>query len=252
MIELRNVDFGYRDKPALFRGLNWCVKPGEQWSVVGPSGCGKTSLLMLLAGLQKPQEGEVLRAGDVLTEPSAESGVVFQGAELLPWATLRRNVELGLRVARFNRRWGRGGTSVSRAAVRERASVWLDRLGLTDVAEQLPAEASGGQRQRAAIARTLAMDAKRLLMDEPFAAVDAPRREALRSDILELSAARGLSLVLVTHSIEEAVLMGQRILVLRPGETTEAHVVENQHSRRATPEESAEWRERCRRVRAML
>jgi len=252
MIELSNITFAYPGAPLLFSGFSWRVEPGEHWAVVGPSGCGKTTLLMLLTGLLKPQAGVVTARQAPMTVPLPENGLVFQDSGLLPWATIRQNVELGLRIRVFNGAGGDAHGPLSRGAIRERAEQCLGRLGLSSVCERFPAQVSGGQRQRAAIARTLATDAKRLFLDEPFAALDAPTREALRTDILQLCRDRELSLVLVTHSIEEAVLMGQKILVFGRGAPVDPRVVQNTHAYESSPRGSDDWRRRCDDVRRHL
>ena len=252
MIELDNISFAYPGAGPLFDDFSWRVEPGEQWSVVGPSGCGKTTLLMLLTGLLSPQAGRITIDGEPLQTPLAENGLVFQDYGLLPWATIRENVELGLRIRMFNGcRSDRHGP-LNRRSIRERAQQSLERLGLAAVAERFPARVSGGQRQRAAIARTLATDARRLFMDEPFAALDAPSREALRRETLQLCREQELSMVLVTHSIEEAVLMGQKILAFGNARPVAPRMVENAHERDTFPRNDEEWQQRCDAVRGLL
>jgi len=215
MIDVRNVDFRYVDGRPVFQGFSWHVNPGDAWSVLGPSGCGKSTLLYLLAGLRFPSQGEIQVAGELLTRPRPETGLILQDYGLLPWASVRENIALGLRIRGF---YGPDGTHAPRdetvVRVQQRVGSWLDRLGLDSVADSFPSQVSGGQRQRTAIARTLALHPDLLLMDEPFASLDAPTRESLQNLTLELRQERGLTTVMVTHAIEEAALMGSRVLVL--------------------------------------
>ncbi len=215
MIRFENVEFAYPNGPTIFSGFNWRVGRGEAWAVLGPSGCGKTTLLYLLAGLRQPTGGELTVAGEPLLRPRPRTGLILQDYGLLPWATVRENAELGLRVRGF---YGPDGTHAPPDEVvehiRERVDGWLERLGLTGVADQYPNQISGGQRQRTAIARTLALNPDLLLMDEPFASLDAPTREILQDLTLQLWAERGLTTIIVTHTIEEAALLGQKVLVL--------------------------------------
>jgi NitT/TauT family transport system ATP-binding protein len=215
MIDLRDVSFRYVDGRPVFRHFSWQVDQGEAWSVLGPSGCGKSTLLYLLAGLRQPIEGEIWVAGELLTRPRPKTGLILQDYGLLPWASVRENIALGLRIRGF---YGPDGTHAPQGetvgGIRQHVEPWLDRLGLGAVAESFPGQISGGQRQRTAIARTLALHPDLLLMDEPFASLDAPTREGLQNLTLELRLERGLTTVMVTHAIEEAALMGTRVLVL--------------------------------------
>lgn len=204
MIDLDGITFGYPGNRApVFDAFTWHVGPGESWAIAGPSGCGKSTLLLLLAGLLSPQRGVVRYRGQPLRRPSGRIGLVLQDYELLPWATVLENVLLGPRLQAA--RPGPG---------RPEALAWLDRLGIRDLAHRFPREISGGQRQRAAIARTLVLEPELVLMDEPFSALDAVNREALQHLTLEMCAERHITLIVVTHNVEEACLVGQQILVL--------------------------------------
>lgn len=215
MIRLTDLTFAYRDQPPLFDGFSWHVEAGEAWAVLGASGCGKTTLLYLLSGLLLPSAGEVHIAGERLLRPRPRTGLILQDYGLLPWATVRDNARLGLRVRGF---YGPDGRHAPKDDVikdlASRAETWLQRLGLEAVAESFPGQISGGQRQRTAIARTLAMNPDLLMMDEPFASLDAPTRQDLQDLTMQLRRERGLTQVLVTHAIEEAALLGERVLVL--------------------------------------
>ncbi len=220
MIQVHDLTFAYPHNAPVFKVFNWHVERGGIWTVLGPSGCGKSTLLMLLAGLLFPLSGEVRVAGERITRPRPRTGLILQAYGLLPWATVRENVALGLRVRRF---YGADGRHVSpdahvldRAKTQARVDYWLTRLGIAEEADKYPGQLSGGQRQRVAIARTLVLRPDLLLMDEPFAALDAPTREGLQGLLLDLSIEAGLTVVLVTHTIEEAAFVGQQILLLQP------------------------------------
>ena len=215
MISLRSVTFHYPDGTTVFEGFDWEIAAGEAWSLLGPSGCGKTTLLYLLAGLYHPTAGEVRVAGELARTAAPAQRLDPAGLRPAPWATVRQNAGLGVQVRGF---YGPDGRHAPRdeaaSALRQQVDYWLERLGIADLAESYPGQISGGQRQRTAIARTLVLNPDLLLMDEPFAALDAPTREALQSLVLQLRAERRLTLVTVTHAIEEAALLGEKVLVL--------------------------------------
>lgn len=184
------------------------VRAGEFLTIVGPSGSGKTTLLDLLAGLTLPVAGQVLVDGCPVTGPGHDRAVVFQQYALFPWRTASTNVSIGLEGSGLNRR--------QRAA---KAHEYLDLVGLSGFAERYPHELSGGMKQRVAIARSLAYEPDILLMDEPFAALDAQTREQLQDELLRIWQETGKTVVFITHGIDEAVYLGQRVAVLssRPG-----------------------------------
>lgn len=188
--------------------FNLDVRPGEFLTIVGPSGSGKTTLLDLLAGLARPASGKVLVDGREVTGPGQDRAVVFQQYALFPWRTAATNVSMGLEGTGLNRR---------QRAVKARA--YLDLVGLAGFAERYPHELSGGMKQRVAIARSLAYEPDILLMDEPFAALDAQTREQLQDELLRIWQETGKTIVFITHGIDEAVYLGQRVAVLssRPG-----------------------------------
>jgi NitT/TauT family transport system ATP-binding protein len=184
------------------------VAAGEFVAVVGPSGCGKSTLLDLVAGLATPTSGEVLLDGRAIAGPGLDRGVVFQQYALFPWRTARANVEFGLEV--------KGLTRLER---RDRAHQALDLVGLSGFADRYPHELSGGMKQRVAIARSLAYEPEVLLMDEPYAALDAQTRESLQDELLTIWRRTGSTILFITHSIDEAVYLGERVAVMtsRPG-----------------------------------
>ncbi|WP_352429928.1 ABC transporter ATP-binding protein [Thermoflexus sp.] len=227
MIEVRDLWFGYGGG-WLFQGFSWTVGRGEAWAVIGPSGCGKTTLLYLLAGLRQPQRGEVRVDGQRLRRPRPRTGLILQDYGLLPWATVRENIALGLRIRRFYGPDGRHAPADAPVTeIEGPVEAWLERLGLREVGDRYPAQISGGQRQRTAIARALVLRPDLLLMDEPFASLDAPTREDLQELTWRLKEEEGLTLILVTHHMEEAVFMGQRILVLGCPPHRQPDVIEN-------------------------
>ena len=253
MITLHEVSFSY-DR-AIFSRMSWLAAAGEVWSVLGPSGCGKSTLLLLLAGLRVPQSGEVRIAGQVVTRPRPRTGLVLQEYGLLPWATVRENVALGLRIRHFYGPDGRHAPrefSLAPASLLERVDYWLARLGIAPVAEVYPGQISGGQRQRTAIARTLALEPDVLLLDEPFSALDAPTRENLQVLTLDLCSETGVTVVLVTHSIEEAAFMGQKIMLLTEPPNHAPLLLDNPHPAGATYRHTAAYQAMCKQLREAL
>ncbi|WP_028924016.1 ABC transporter ATP-binding protein [Pseudonocardia acaciae] len=189
-------------------GIDLDVAAGEFMVIVGPSGCGKSTLLDLLAGLSTPSAGRILLDGEPVTGAGLDRGIVFQQYALLPWRTALGNVEFGLEA-----------TGVPRRQRAERAREYLELVDLAGFADRHPHELSGGMRQRVAIARSLAYDPEVLLMDEPFAALDAQTRESLQDELLRIWQRTHKTVVFITHGIDEAVYLGQRVAVLtsRPG-----------------------------------
>lgn len=184
------------------------VRAGEFLALVGPSGCGKSTLLDLLGGLTVPTSGRILLDGRPIGGPGRDRGIVFQQYALFPWRTSAQNVEFGLDIA-----------GLKAGQRREVARHFLDLVGLSGFADRYPHELSGGMKQRVAIARSLAYDPEVLLMDEPFAALDAQTRETLQGELLRIWRATGKTIVFITHAIDEAVVLGQRVAVMtsRPG-----------------------------------
>ncbi len=207
--DLRRVEVSYGGTVAV-AGLDLTVRDGEILILVGPSGCGKSTLLRILAGLL-PASGTVHFGDRPVTAPAAERGVVFQEDALLPWRTVRRNVELPLAIA-----------GVRRAARRARAEELIDLVGLSGFADHLPRQLSGGMRQRAQLARTLIGNPRVVLMDEPFGALDAQSRRAAQRLLIDVWERHRTTIVFVTHDVDEALLLGDRIAVLseRPGRVT--------------------------------
>ncbi len=249
MIEMRGVRFAYPGGREIFRDFNWQVENGACRAVLGPSGGGKSTLLYLLAGLRFPTAGEVRVDGQALSRPRPQTGLILQDYGLLPWQTVWENITLGLRIREFYGPDGKHAPATPAETADARA--WLERLGLSEVAQQYPANISGGQRQRTAIARTLVLRPDLLLMDEPFSSLDAVTRLDLQTLTLQLWRETRFTLVVVTHAIDEAAILGQRVLVL--GKTADKPPVEleNPCFGRVGPE-SGEFQEFCRELRARM
>jgi len=197
------VDDTSRETQAL-ANVSLSVAPGELVSLIGPSGCGKSTLLRLIAGLDTPDSGELWVGSEQISGPSAERGLVFQDPNLFPWLTVRRNIESGL---------------VARGLLQDKASEvdeFMRLVGLDGFATAFPHHLSGGMAQRAALARALINHPKVLLLDEPLGALDAFTRMRMQDEVLRLWEARGTTMVLVTHDIDEAIYMSDRIVVMTP------------------------------------
>ncbi len=250
MIRLESLDYSYSQGVDIFKDFDWQAGRGEAWTVLGPSGCGKTTLLYLLAGLRAPVSGRVLIDGRPLVRPRPYTGLILQDYGLLPWATVRQNAELGLRVRTFYGPDGKHAPQDFHPDVD--VDPWLERLGLTEIQDKYPGQISGGQRQRTAIARTLALKPDLLLMDEPFSSLDAPTREALQNLALELWGEHRLTLVTITHAIEEAAVLGQKILLLGRPPHTLAEVIDNPGAAQPGFRETSQYTALCRELRRRM
>lgn len=244
MIELRNVGITYTHNftasKQILSNINLHIRQGEFVCLLGPSGCGKTSLLNLMAGFISPTEGVVYFSGKQVTAPGQERGVVFQEHTLFPWLTAIQNVAFGLRRQRMAKR---------KALILARQM--LETVGLSGCEQSFPHTLSGGMRQRIAIARTLVLDPEALLMDEPFSALDANSRERLQDELLRLWKLHGHTLVYVTHSVEEAVYLADRVIIIGP---EPPHIVADMRISQTSPRErySASRLEQVRKLRACL
>ena len=212
---VRGEGGGPSDRFTALEDITLDVRFGEFLALVGPSGCGKSTLLDLLGGLTTPTSGRILLDGRPIEGPARDRGIVFQQYALFPWRTAAQNVEFGLDIAGLKARQRR-----------EIARHYLDLVGLTAFADRYPHELSGGMKQRVAIARSLTYDPEVLLMDEPFAALDAQTRETLQGELLRIWRATGKTIIFITHGIDEAVVLGQRVAVMTPRPGRIKHVVE--------------------------
>jgi len=185
------------------KDVNLNIKAGEFLTIVGPSGCGKSTLLDIIAGLSKPSSGEIYIDNKIITGPALDRGIVLQGYALFPWRTVRHNVEFGLEIK-----------GVKKKERREISDRFIKLVGLEGFEDRYPYELSGGMRQRVAIARALAYDPEVLLMDEPFAAIDAQTRETMQDELLRIWEETNKTIIFVTHSIEEAVGLADRVAIM--------------------------------------
>lgn len=249
MIHIRSINFTYNVSP-LFEDFSLKILHGETWAILGPSGCGKTTLLYLLAGLRFPTLGTIEIDGEPLSRPRPRTGLILQDYGLLPWSTVRENVELGLQVRTF---YGEDGKHAPvNFQPQNNVQYWLQRLGIDNVANKYPSQISGGQRQRTAIARTLALEPDLLLMDEPFSSLDAITREDLQNLTLSLCTEKQLTLVVVTHAIEEAAVLGKKILLLDTAPNHAARIFDNPNAGSQGYRESKEYQELCNLLRREL
>jgi ABC-type nitrate/sulfonate/bicarbonate transport system ATPase subunit len=250
MIQVDSLKYTYQEGPPVFDGFDWAVEHGDSWVILGPSGCGKTTLLYLIAGLLFPRSGTIKIDGESLVRPRPQTGLILQDYGLLPWSTVRQNVELGLNIRTF---YGPDGKHAPKNGQQpDNVNHWLDRLELTSQENKFPGQLSGGQRQRAAIARTLVLKPDLLLMDEPFSSLDAPTREGLQQLTLELVQEEKITLILVTHSIEEAAFVGKKILLLTKPPNNQAVILENFSSGREGFRDTDEYQRLCRELRKRM
>jgi len=192
-------------KVEALKDINFELKEGEILTVLGPSGCGKTTLLNMIAGFITPTSGDLVLGDTPIDGPGAERGMVFQQGALFEWLTVARNVDFGLRM--------RGADDAETSA---KVETWLDTVGLQGFGDTPTYQLSGGMQQRVALARCLVNDPSLILMDEPLGALDALTREKMQSLILELWKKTGKTIIVITHSVEEALLLGERLFVMAP------------------------------------
>ncbi len=213
----RNPNGAHLESITAVEGVSLRVKDGEVVSLIGPSGCGKSTLLNLASGLDQPSEGEVFVDATRVAGPNAHVAFMLQKDLLLPWRSIRENVELGLEIQ-----------GVSKSERSERALNWLRQCHLADFAKHFPHQLSGGMRQRAALARTLVVEPSVLLLDEPFSALDAQTKMVLQQDLAESVKVNGKTALLITHDLAEAAALSDRVLVMskRPGHITEELVID--------------------------
>ncbi|MDF2985072.1 MAG: transporter related [Eubacterium sp.] len=213
MIQVKNMVIKFGSE-AVLSNINLVLPENKTCAIIGPSGCGKTTLLYTLAGLLTPSEGQVIINGKNIRSIRKDTGVILQNTGLLPWKTAWDNVSLGLSARKQDR-----------VAINQKVASILDELGILEHKHKFPAQLSGGQRQRVAIARTLVLEPDLLLMDEPSSALDAINREHIQNMILKIYKKKPATLVLVTHNIEEAVFLGETIIVMK--RSAVKHIIEN-------------------------
>jgi NitT/TauT family transport system ATP-binding protein len=206
------VSFTAAGRYTAIDGVSLAIAAGEFVSVVGPTGCGKSTLLNVAAGLVAPSQGQVQVFGKTLTGLNADAGYLFQSEALMPWRNARDNVAAGLIF--------RGASNTDARAA---ADTWLVRVGLRGFGDRYPHQLSGGMRKRVALAQTLILDPKILLMDEPFSALDVQTRSLMENELLELWSADRKSVIFITHDLEEAIALGDRVVVLSAGPAS--HVI---------------------------
>ena len=209
ILDLRNVGKVYElndQRIEALRDANLVVKKGEFVCLIGASGCGKSTLLRIVAGFEPPSAGEALMWDKAIAGPAPDRGMVFQDYGLFPWLSVRQNIG-----------FGPASRGLPKAELRALVDRFVDMVGLTRFADAYPHQLSGGMKQRVAIARVLANDAEMVLMDEPFGALDAMTRERLQDELLDIWQRTKLTVLFVTHSIEEAIFLADRVVVMEPG-----------------------------------
>lgn len=215
-LELKNVSMQFgNSENATLNEISLCVEPGEFVCIVGASGCGKSTLLNLIAGLLKPTGGEILLDGKRITGPGADRTVMFQEHGLYPWLNVIDNVKFGMKLA-----------GVPKKEQEERALYYLEMVKLLEYRDYPIHQISGGMRQRTALARALTMDSSVLLMDEPFSALDKQTSNKLREELQRIWMETKRTILFITHSVEEAVYLGDRVVVLSPDAQKKPHIVE--------------------------
>ena len=237
-LEIRDVTKTFKTEEGELKALdrfNVGVKPSEFLCIIGPSGCGKSTLLRLIAGLDEPSSGTIILDGKELKGPSPDRGMVFQEYSLFPWRTVLKNVTFGLELQKM--------------AKQERyriAKEYIELVGLKGFENSYPYELSGGMKQRVAIARAIAPEPSILLMDEPFGSVDAQTRNALQEELLEIWQRTRKTIVFVTHSVDEAVYLADRVAVMtaRPGTLIKCAGIDIPRPRKRTSVEANEFREK--------
>jgi len=233
MLHLHNTTKQFPNGFIALESVSLTVYPGEIVSLVGTSGCGKSTLLRVIAGLERPTLGQVILDGEAIDGPHPKVGLIFQEPRLMPWLTVRDNIQFGLNKRKLS-------------LYQARVETLLAQVGLTRFSEALPRQLSGGMAQRVAIARALVTNPEILLLDEPFSALDAFTRTRLQDHVLEIWHYDRPTLILVTHDIEEALVMSDRIVVMRPnpGHIHDIFEIDLPRPRRRTDPELQTWKDR--------
>jgi len=233
MLRIEKVAKQFHNGFVALDGVNLAVSQGEIVSLVGTSGCGKSTLLRIIAGLERATIGHVYVDDELVTQPHPEIDLIFQEPRLMPWLTVRKNIQFGLQ-------------GLSDSQKNQRTQLILERVGLTEFAKALPRQLSGGMAQRVAIARALVTQPSILLLDEPFSALDAFIRMKLQSHLLDIWQYDRPTLLIVTHDIEEALVLSDRVIVLRgnPGRIHQEFVLDLPRPRKRTDTNFQQWKEK--------
>ena len=224
-IQIKDVSFDYVDKKTRFgalRNVSLDIREGEFICILGASGCGKSTLLSLLSGLNKPKSGEILLDDKPIKGPGIDRAVVFQQYSLFPWLTVKGNVLFGIKQS--GRKYGKKERA-------ELAESYVESVGLASAKDRYPSQLSGGMKQRVAVARALALESDVLLLDEPFGAIDPKLRLELQELVSKLCANYNKTVIFITHDIDEAILLADRIVVMEPGNIRSIHKVRLPHPR---------------------
>lgn len=240
MIKLRSVSKRYSGTP-IIQDISFDLDSGKTLSVIGPSGCGKSTLLYMIAGLIRPSAGSISTGGREVKGPDPRTAFILQDYGLLPWKTVFENVSLGMKIKKY---------PVEK--IKSTSEKLLDDLGLSPHRNKYPATLSGGEKQRVAIARALSTEPEILLMDEPFSSLDTLTREKLQQTVYDIHQTRNLTLITVTHSIEEAVYLGDSILVMSSGPGRIISMISNISRRKKDFRNSKEFYSACGSIREMI
>lgn len=240
-LEIEQVSFTYPQRPPVVDGVDWRMQAGDFHCLLGRSGCGKTTLLKLAAGLLKPQSGRIVLAGGELAAPGPQLGFMFQAPTLLEWHKVLGNVLLPVSLQRK-----------PTPQDEQRALQLLQQLGLAEHAQHYPRQLSGGQQSRVALARALMLEPPLLLLDEPFAALDAITRAELQDDLLRTCRERGTTVLFVTHDINEAVYLGDRIALMQGGRIVDDIAISLPPPRTQALRHGPVFNDYCARVRAAM
>lgn len=238
MIEVNDANLCFKNDHSVnqvLKDVSFRVKPNSCCAIIGPSGCGKTSLLFLLAGLRKPDSGKIVITG------APETATILQNYGLFPWKTVTQNISLGLVLKK-----------VKKEIIEKRTAELLREMGLSGFGDHYPIQLSGGMQQRVALARALAVEPQVLLMDEPLSSLDALTRERLQNLILGIQQSKRITIVLVTHSIEEAVFLGHKIIVLSKSPGQILQVVNNPEAGSREHRQQDIFFQRCKELRHIL
>jgi NitT/TauT family transport system ATP-binding protein len=269
MIESKQISKVYPDGTEALREVSFDISEGESCSIIGPSGCGKTTLLFIFSGILKPTSGKALIGGKEVMSPSKEVALILQDYGLFPWKTVFENVSLGLELRNKPLRgfqvnpyrvFGVVGVKprhgaephIGKKERKEIVTSLLQDLGLKGFEDHYPKQLSGGMQQRIGFARALALNPKILLMDEPLSSLDALTRETLQNFLLSLWKNNGITMLLVTHNIEEAVFLGERIIVLSPRPGSVVTIMENHKVGDVNYRNTEDFFDKCRAVRRSI